>query len=194
MGYVPAPGGSTAGTGLATPSVYGWQAWNIPLPLVTSNSQLTPGGAGVLALKRVEIPTPSAGLTFTNLIVGVSVSAVAPSNSFVGVYRPNGLLVAQTPDQTASWATVGYKVMGAPGVVPAGDAFCWVAILVGAFTTTPSFIGQGAGITLGINGTLAAQLSEVGEYGTGLTALPASIVPANIVQPVGPKMIWVALS
>lgn len=150
--------------------------------------------AGVLNLHRIEIPN-SAGLTFASIVAAVAVVATgAPVNAFIGVYRSNGLLVAQSANQVTNWSTTGYKTIAAPGSVPAGDVFCWVGLVVDAFTAPYSFAGNGAGIAVGWNDGLAASFLLHGEYSSGLSALPASIVPANIVQPASQRIPFLALA
>ncbi len=159
---------------LATPGPvdFGYLGWShdpaIPHPAVTPAS-------GVLMLQRIPQWVNGAAVTGMSLALASSGTLTAGSN-ILGLYDANGALLGQTADLTASLTSP--KEVAAALLSPAtldGTGACWAALLL-VGSAMPTLVGSGPAIA-GV-GSAKLPLPAVARqavYGTGLTALPATV-------------------
>lgn len=132
----------------------------------------TPGlSAGFIYFCRayVDVSTPAATAWMAVVNAGVGCT-----NSFIGVYDPStGLLLAQTGDVSTGMDTAAILEAGMTPTLPAQaiNKELWLAVLIGAHTTSPGLVGRNAtGTNLGLAGDYRLWLSDSGTF----TALPSS--------------------
>jgi hypothetical protein len=148
--------------------------WTFPPATNMVGTALT---SGTVSMSKLWVRQP-----VTISVVGVGIATVGAAlvvnQNFLGLYDAAGNRLGVTADQTASWATIGYKqaALGAP--VPLTAGYYYVAILSNA-GTTPAF-ARGSALTSSIaNANLTA---TDGAYTTGpaaQTSLPVSITMAS---------------
>src|SRR5262245_571827 len=133
---------------------------------------------GVLQVSRIQIRTAA---TITNLVTSVAVAGVTltAGQNFMALYDSTGARVGVTADQTAAWGTAGNKTAALTVPYAAAAGFYWVAHLSNG-TTAPQFLrtfNNPSGINnLGVTAATAFAATT----GAGLTATPASFVPAAL--------------
>lgn len=147
---------------------------------------------GTLALLRIIIRKPQ---TLTNVIYAVTAggTGLTVGENSVGLYTFAGNLVAHTADQTTEMSGVGIitAAWSTPYAASAGEY--WVAILNNG-SSTPSYARMGATALSDLASVgLTAATRRFGSYGSGLTALPATITPASI-GAVTNGLFWAAIS
>lgn len=132
-------------------------------------------------------------VTITNVALAINTagSGLTANQNFAGLYDSLGTLLSATADQSANWATAGFKEMAltAPQAVAAG--YYYVAVVSNA-TTTPAFARGSA-----LNSAIAnAKLTATnGRFTTGpaaQTSLPASITMAS--RTLTGNALWAAVS
>jgi hypothetical protein len=127
------------------------------------------------------------GGSVSKISYGVNGAGAGMSNSFLGIYDVNGNLLGTSVDQSANMMVVGTPAanMVSPVVLAPGTWY-QVALLIGAATTTPTFMGQSQnspGFTnMGI--PVGKYLCSYSSGVAGLTALPAKM-PATMAQNAG---------
>jgi hypothetical protein len=133
--------------------------------------------AGTLYLTRLDFRNIT---KITNLWYGVQAAGTgASTQTFAGLYSSAGVLLSGSADISALLTLAPQALpLSAPQVMPAGSSG-WAAILANFATTQPNLFKIGGVGSIGAMNMnqAAAQLSYC-VNGTGLTALPASIVPA----------------
>lgn len=160
---------------------HGMVAWTFE-PAAAGSTFLA--AAGVLYLSRIYI-RGNAAANVANIGVVVQqagTGATALANCFMGIYDVNGNLVANsgTADQSASWATAGFKKipMTAAVQLQPGAAY-WLGLVVGQQATTPVQLTKSTAITNQINANLVNTTVREGSQLTGLTSMPASFAPGS---------------
>lgn len=148
--------------------------------------------AGVLYLCQMPLRGKS---TLSKLTIIASVGSTgASSGSFLGVYSSTGALLAQTNDLGAipGGTNTSYSLIQSAAVLP---PFVWAGILVNYATTQPTFYVSDVSGFVGSVGITSASLFRYCQNGTGLSTLPANIVPANnTLGGSGPIAAWVGAS
>ena len=183
IGALPVTGGAITGNlavtgsahGMDTPAKHGAAAWCYDPALAVNSTQLT---AGTLYLVRVDI---AAALNATKLYWWVANigSGATPGQNFVGLYNSSGSLLASV-NVDAGFSSATLKSSTIASTPLAAGAFYWVALLFNAsaiptLTRASGWTGVDAAANLG----LSASAYRFAKNGTGLTALPSSIVPAS---------------
>lgn len=155
------------------PELNGVAAWNFD-PINAATSLLA--SSGVTYLQKVILARST---LVTGIDLRIAVAGATVSTGYVGIYDSTGARVGVSANQTTAWTTTGDKVipLTAPVTLPAGTY--WVAFLTQA-TTIPRPSGSAiGGINFGV--TVGAAL-RAGMFGTGLSALPATITLSSMTQ------------
>jgi hypothetical protein len=117
------------------------------------------------------------GSTFTNAyVIGGTVTVSA---NCAAIYNAAGAFVGASIDQSAVWNTGNHaqaSLLAAPVTLTIGATY-YIALLVNATTQSPTFRSFAVPFASNINQTGAAM--RFSTNGTGLLALPKSIVPAS---------------
>lgn len=158
-----------------TPSDYGLAAWSYD-PIAPSGQLVVP--AGTVNMIKVKVTQPA---TITTMGLGVSVvgAAYTAGQNFIGLYDSNGTRLGQSTDQSTNWATSGWRRATLTAPVPVTPGFYYLSFLANFTSTAPQFI-RGSNLTATptgelVNLTLGPAVARVSTFGSGLTALPASI-------------------
>jgi hypothetical protein len=167
----------------------GLLAWTSD-PWLAQNSSVLTAGSVYISKLPIRVPT-----LISNLWLGLAVTGVGVSTgSFVGLYSPAGILLAQDPtDQDAAFTgAIGALEfpLSAPQNIQGGpeSQWPWVAVLANLATTQPALVrGQGSTLWPELGQTPATY--RFGIAATGVTALPASFTPSAI-QGTGGANIW----
>jgi hypothetical protein len=162
-------------------------AWNYDPAIAVNNSTIT---AGVVYLVKVKL---YAAATITNVVAYIITldAGLTSGQCFAGLYNSSGAQVAITANQSASWATAGFKAMAltTPYSAAAGDYY--VALLANGNTALAFARSTSAGTPV-INAGLSAGSYRVCSSGTGQTALPGSITLSGTSATVA--AFWTAVS
>jgi hypothetical protein len=144
--------------------------------------------AGVVQLLEVFVPE---SFRCSKVHVAISTTAgVGLSNSFAGIYDDQGNLIGQSADQSSNWQSTGAKEANLVSPVDLqGGRRYYVALLVGAATTQPTFTRAG---NLASTNAGAPAPFRSATSGSGLTALPTSIALAGVSASV--QAMWAGLS
>lgn len=169
----------------ARPSTHGLLAWASDPINTAASAAIT---LGTLYLTRVSFRrsaqiSKAVFLTPTNANTATTVE--------VSLFSSDGTRRALSANVAASFASTGEKQISfaAPYTPPAPVSFVWVGIL--AVGGTPFNLSRCCSTSsLALNVNLSAATSRFATAGTGLTATPASIVPANLVQPATANENW----
>lgn len=177
-----AGGGGGGSTPNAAPTDQSWIAWSIDPILAQANGQLT---AGVLAAMRVPVRTAG---TSASVVLYVQTAGSGLSNTYAGLYDATGALVASTADLSSTLNSSGLKTISWQSSAPLTAQNYFVAVLVGAgtapfLTRTPN----SAPVALSNAGVQRAF-----NYGSGLTALPASLTLGSATN--NSNVYWAALA
>jgi hypothetical protein len=164
------PDGSAAGTALTAGTLY------------LSRVSFEAGGALLPASIYAGCSTAGGG-TATQSFMGVY-NCAALATAEVGTLSPIAAatrlaVTANIPGVAAGWAPQALTYLTGLGELPPAEY--WLAILVNETTTQPIIVGGAAGALVPNFGQTTVNL-RYATAGTGLTALPATIVPANIVS------------
>jgi hypothetical protein len=178
-----------------------WLAYNDLLgESCGSESDLSTLTASQATLFLSRIPLPSQILV-TNLICFLAASGGTLTHSYMGLYNSQGVVLAQTADQStgaSGWGTgssTGIKVIAVPSPIQVAplqvNDFVWTAIYYGTEASQAGFMGlNSVGLTL-VNAGTAAARSRMGTYAVANTATLPNITPANISPGLG---YWTALN
>lgn len=173
--------------GTRAPADHGRLAWTFDPALAVSSNTTT---AGVLQFARLNLGQ-AATVTNVDLYAVTNGSTLTSGQCFAALYDSAGVLVAQTVDQAASWASSGLKSMalvGGPYARQAGDYY--VAWWHNG-TTGPGWAriaNQAAALA---NLSLSAPNLRFGTANTGLTTTAPAPLGA---QSAGQITWWAALS
>lgn len=168
----------------------GFVAWTYDPLVANSTSSLTAGTVFMAAVKARKSFT----LNNINILLGAGGTTLTAGQNFAGVYNDAGTLIGVTADQSASWATAGYKTMAvtSPSSQTAGNYY--VAIVSNA-STVPTIQRQAAASAAAYNAGLSAaqaRWSSGGTGFTGLTSLPGSVTMSN--RGSGATTFWAAIN
>lgn len=161
------------------PQHHGVFGWNYD-PALSGGSSVPLAGA--LFLVRVPVPEIIT-IGGVAILVGTGgTGATALANCFLGVYNTAGTRLGASADQSAAWATSGFKSaavtvdggqslsVGGPGV------YVFAGILVGTQSTTNLSLGRLSNTTTAfLNANLSATTARWASNGSGQTALPTSV-------------------
>lgn len=154
-----------------------------PTPLTVSGGATPPIlTSGVAATVRLYNPTAR---NVQRLALGVWAAATGPTGCYLGLFDAVGNLVCKTGDRSGEWVTTGADSATTTTTPLFQPGFMTVLIL---FTGTQGPRCWGVVNSAG-NGTGSARY---GTYGSGLTAIPDSIVIGNIVA--SNNAIWVSVT
>jgi hypothetical protein len=160
-------------------SDFGLVGWSEDPQTLTTASTPT---AGVLQLARVPIRIPSVVSNILYLVTQAGIGAQLPVNVFVGLYDQYGNRLGagsaaqDTVVQTGGMKTAALVGLGGLFILP---PWVWIAFLIGTQSTTPVQLLSPTGF-VGAWGTVGPTTRH-GTVGAGLTALPATLIPANII-------------
>lgn len=160
-----------------TPSQSGLLAWTVDNSLASNNLTLTPG---VLHLDGFELTSSQ---QITNVLMAITNTPAILANSYLGIYSAAGVLLGSTADQSSAWAASPNTYttpLSSVLSLPAGIGY--VGILVGSAGTAPQIASAPnpqLNKLLELGGSISAGTLAGGArafaYGSGLTALPATI-------------------
>jgi hypothetical protein len=144
-----------------------------------------PGGFVILTMIKVPYQVPVANLW---LAIQVAGSGLTTGKNFAGIYDGRTYqLIAETVDQTTNWESVGGKSMALTVqaeqslTLPGGPGrFVWAAFLCNG-TTPPIFVAKMPLTAAHLGGSLTDANRAAYYNSSGLTALPATLVPATII-------------
>jgi hypothetical protein len=158
--------------------------------------------AGVLTVARVRIPV---SCTISNVISFLRTAAIngaaSIANSYCGVYSSSGILLGGSADQSSAFQTLGSGCIpssltatstGSLTLVGGPSVFVYVGRLIGTQSTTAAgfatrALGQNVSANIGLlsSGTVftSGAIPRTIAYGTGLTALPTTIVTTSSATP-----------
>jgi hypothetical protein len=161
---------SQAGSPAALNSLVGWTFDPVG---IGSGVQAT---AGNVFLQRVVLPVLT---TVTSIVVQVTNggSSLTSGQNFAAIYNAAGTRVGITADQTTPWATTGIKTMNLTAPVTLEPGTYYVARLVNASVTTPSF-GASTTNALVIAGDASAPF-RFGALVGSATAMPSTITMSS---------------
>jgi hypothetical protein len=161
------------------PEDAGYIGWSFDSVLIGTAGTALPV-AGVLYL--IKIPLRGL-LPLSNIDLYLEAGGTGlTAGCFTGAYSSAGVLISTSADQHSAWGAAG-PVTAAQAGAPyaAGQGFIWAGLIFNG-TTGPSVAvahNQSNGLA---NGQAAAAATRFGSYGSGYTALPATIVPGNIAR------------
>lgn len=136
-------------------------------------------GAGTITHIRVDLLVPATISTITIAVFNAGVGLTAGQN-FAGLYDASGTRVAQTADQSASWASSGEKNMALTAPYAAAAGPYYVTLLSNGTTPIGVLRSVSTGLTNGVlNHGLTAATARWATGPVGQTTLPASIVMAS---------------
>lgn len=161
-----------------SPADTGVLAWTSdPANLLAAAGTLTAGKVYLTAF-WVRKTTTISNMSLAN----TNSPALTSGQNFAAIFNSSGTQMGVTADQTTAWTTGGTATvtMALTASFSASPGMYWTALLANG-TTTPNFRGASGGISLIQIGQSAAT-SRAGLFSSGLTAMPASITPASIVQ------------
>lgn len=155
---------------------FGLKSWSFDPATAAAGTVPT---SGTVVMAKLYLPAGTASAVGVSInTVGVGLTA---GQNFMGLYNQAGTRVGVTADQTASWATVGYKQI--PLVAPAAIAapgFYYVAFLSNG--ATPAGLTRGSNTTSSttiVNLNLPADQARFTTGPAAQTTLPASITMAS---------------
>lgn len=169
---------------------HGFAAWSLDAACTNTSSALA---SGVMTLVKVRTTAP---VTPTNLYAHITTagSGLVAGQSFAGLYNAAGTLIGTTVDQATNWASAGAKIMGITAtstgsltLLPPG--IYYIALLT--VGTTPPLFARASGVGT-TNANLGSGAYRFATYGTGLTALPATLTLTSMAQ--AAIAWWVALA
>ena len=173
--------------GVIVPADHGWHAWTHDPAANVNQSTHT---AGVLYGSRIEVRERTLAAAVV-LFCTTAGSTLTAGECFVGLQDAAGDLVAESADQAAAWASTGVKtatLVGGPYQIDPGT---YRVVLVANGSTPPRFAAASL-FSVGVNAGLSAAETRHGSQLTGLTALPATVDPADWLQDANAP--WAALA
>ncbi len=143
-------------------------------PAIASGSVATTSGS--VALGQVEVKVNA---VVNTLYAGQSATTTTATAGYMGIYDAAGTLLGQTADQSATW-NAGNGPRAAPLTAPVNlvPGKYYIALLVTAAATGTWLRGAG-GASNWANLPLVG-VQRFGNFGAGLTALPASFSPGAV--------------
>jgi hypothetical protein len=173
---------------VSLPQDHGAIAWNFHPALGSTNTTATNGS---IYLARINVRSVATVSTVWWAQSTGPTSPVAGQN-FAGLYSSSGTLLSSVNVDSKTGNGPQSATLSAAQTI--GPGFVWLALMFNA-ATPPSLI-RGGGLSAA--GNVFGQTASIVDWAvngttTGLTALPASIVPGNNSQ-TGVLAIWAALS
>lgn len=157
------------------PPDFGFAAWAYD-PTMTINQTATVNGTLYLAQFVLRATT-----TIKTLWTSIAQAAVSPvaNQNYLGLYDSSGTRQAVTAAGTVDALTTSTGPLSAnvvtPYTAPAGKY--WMALLLNA--ATPAQVARASGFSSTPNANLSGATLRWAVNGTGLTSLPATIVPGS---------------
>jgi hypothetical protein len=141
----------------------------------TCGSTGTQNTSGTIYLQKIILRQAATISTIHMTVTTAGVTLTAGQN-LAALYTSSGTKLVETTDQAAAFVTAGTKAMSltTPTALAAGIYF--VALMTNG--TTPPFFMRGGGASgsaININQLPSNGLGRFLDFGTGLTAMPASI-------------------
>lgn len=170
-----------------TPQDHDLLAWNFAIPAASGATGPTSGTVSMMKLWFRQ------NLTVTNVAVGLGAAGVTltAGQNFAGLYDSAGNRLGVTADQTANWATAGFKSMALVAPVPVTAGAYYVAFLSNG--TTPPTLARGGIITASYaNANLTATNGAFTTGPAAQTSLPVSITMASRTLSANPN--WAGVS
>ena len=132
-------------------------------------------------------------VTITNVCVHIGTvgAGLVAGQNFGGLYDAAGNRIGVTADQTANWATTGFKAMALTAPVAVTPGAYHVAILSNA-ATTPAFARGSALVNTIVNANLTAATARFATGPTAQTSLPVSVTMAS--RTAAGNALWTGLS
>lgn len=173
------------------PDDYNWIAWNFD-PAVIQNPIASVSGTIYMSAMIIRVQT-----TITNIITNIATagSGLTAGQNLAGIYDSSGNRLGQTADQSASWNSVGNKIMAISGgsiVVNPGKYF--VAFMSNGTTPAQPWSSSSTAVIAG-TGPASSLNNANARFMTGPTAqtsLPSTINIGTLTS-VGQTR-WFALS
>lgn len=144
---------------------FGWIAWTTD----PANASASTPIAGRVYTARVKVAKTG---TISNLSIWVSTAGATLTHGFLGIYKLDGTLLAQSADQTTNWQTTGLKTvpMVTPITVNAGDQLLFAYLVAG--TTAPAIAANASAPA--VNSMLTAT-SGNNTYRAGIQSATAQV-------------------
>ncbi|MFA5004454.1 MAG: hypothetical protein WC498_04230 [Candidatus Saccharimonadales bacterium] len=162
-----------------SPTDYGFTAWAFD-PTGLGGLSIAPT-LGSLFLFRMDIRVAT---TASKVVVALLSNGSALANCFAGIYSSAGALLAGSADISATLAgaaTNSDVILNLSGTASlASGSFVWAALLENGTTATNLIVSRGNALVG--SSQLTGATARFGTFGSGLTALPASITPASITK------------
>jgi hypothetical protein len=165
------------------PSDHGYQAWAYDPIQATSSTAM--GTAGIIHLIKVKVVTAA---TITGVAFRITSGGASVANGFVALYDTSGNRLAVSAAITTNWQSAGNKTNAFTGTYAAAAGTYYVAILQGSGTMPTLTRGS---TSSSLNEGLAAASYRFATYSSGLSAMPATITMASLLDPTAGY--WVAL-
>jgi hypothetical protein len=152
--------------------------WTIHPDQAGSSTALIAGVINLVRFRAFEADT------INNILMRCNTAGATVANGFLGIYNMAGSRLGQTAAITTAWQSTGEKDIAlSAGVSVAADTDYVFAILVGSAGTLPQF-ARGSLSNL-VNFGIALPNFRVATFGSGLTALPATIDFSTVVNNTG---------
>jgi hypothetical protein len=168
------------------PTDYGLKGWVADPGQTAGALAVTPG---VVYMWRIRL---AAAVTINNVVLQIGGGGVlTPEQNFVGLYDEAGTLLSGSADMSGSLGSSGLKIC--PLTVPVDLPRGWVyaaALFNGTSLFNMARYGQSTQYS---NVGLPPERKRFAVYGSGVTALPATIPLADLVDAV-PAAYWVGVS
>jgi Right handed beta helix region/Lower baseplate protein N-terminal domain len=175
------------------PKRHTYKEWNFDPISISSGS----GSVAISGSLYVMKLSAQSGGQIQNIITtigsGTTPAGLVAGQNYAAIFDANGTRIGITADQSAVWASTGLKTMAltAPITIQGGKDY-YVVLLANA-ATLPSFVAASGAATTSANAGQSNTLQRFSVNGTGLTAVPASLVLASN-SGTGAKAYWIALS
>lgn len=163
------------------PATHGLKGWSFDTMHISSTTSAMTAGVGRVVRLRMHVDAPITSLFYYQGTAGVTLT-----NCYMGVYSTAGVKLGETDDLSTAWqaaaGTRNTSLITPTSTLLAGTEF-YVFWLCGSAGTLPAFcVGPGptsnlVNFSLNIpNGT-----NRAATYGSGQTALPASLTLGTLV-------------
>lgn len=172
--------------GIFKPNDQSFAAWAYD-PALIVNSHATTSGTMYLIKQQIAADT---SVTKLQYYVSVVASSVTSGQNFAGLYSSSGTLL-QSVGIDSDLTSTGLKTATITSQALTAGSYVWVALLFNA-GAAPNIgrMGGLANIATVVNANLLASQYRFATSGTGQTALPSSITPANNVAG---NPVWAAI-
>jgi hypothetical protein len=159
------------------PTDVGLVAWTYDSALMTFG--FTPAG-GRIYLVGLKLAA-AANVSKLYMYISAVVTGLTSGQNLMGLYDPNtGNRLGLSVDCTSSWGATGLKPIPLTSTVPLPAGVVWVAMLCNGTQAATNLWGQAGGGVAGFGVASGSTLRNGIYSATTQTALPASIVPANV--------------